>query len=144
MSGLDYSNVYEPNYDKKRLKQAKDITEHIKKVSEIVLNKWKNKNELGLQKFKSTNIVTKPKQIFYDTDGILENQTQNFTRCNKCSGVNWINSKSDSGYRVIAITIPRDGCSSCLNKGYSMYKNPKNAFTNIYLQDKVNDKYYSK
>ncbi len=144
MAGLDYSNVHEPDYDKERLKQAKDITEHIKKVSEVVLNKWKNKEEKSLNKFKGTEIVERPRQVYYDTDGIMENQVQHFKRCSKCSGVNWINSRSDSGYKILAITIPRDACSVCINEGYDMYKNPRTNFTNIYLQDKANDQYHAK
>lgn len=141
MAGLDYSNVYEPDYDKEKLKQSKDITEHIKKTSQIVLNKWKNKDTLARKKFKGIEIVQKSKQIYYDTDGILENQVQHFKRCDKCSGINWIESKADNSYHILAVTIPRDGCSSCVDEGYSMYKNGDSKFTNIYLQDKANDKY---
>lgn len=144
MAGLDYSNVHEPDYDEEKLRQTKDITEYIKKVSEIVLNKWKSKDDLGLDKFKGKAIVERPRQIYYDTDGIMENQVQHFKRCNKCSGVNWIDSRSDNGYKILAITIPRDGCSNCINEAYRMYKNPKIGFTNLYLQDKVNDQYYEK
>ena len=144
MAGLDYSNVHEPDYDKERLRQSKDITEHIKKISEVVLNKWKSKEELGLNKFKGMETVERSRQIYYDTDGIMENQVQHFKRCSKCSGVNWINSKSDSGYKILAITVPRDACSECTNEGYGMYKNPRTKFTNTYLQDKANDQYHAK
>lgn len=144
MAGLDYSNVHEPDYDRERLKQSKDITEYIKKVSEIVLNKWKSKDDLWFSKFGDVEIVEKAKSIYYDTDGIMDDQVQHFKKCSKCTGVNWINSRSDNGYRVLAITVPRDGCSNCLDEGYRMYKNPSSSFTNIYLQDKVNDKYHAK
>ena len=144
MAGLDYSNVHEPDYDKERLRQSKDITEHIKKISEVVLNKWKSKEELGLNKFKGMETVERSRQIYYDTDGIMENQVQHFKRCSKCSGVNWINSRSDSGYKILAITVPRDACSECTNEGYAMYKNPRTKFTNVYLQDKANDQYHAK
>lgn len=144
MAGLDYSNVREPDYDEEKLRQSKDITEYIKRVSETVLNKWKSKDDLGFNKFKGKEIIERPRQIYYDTDGIMENQVQHFKRCNKCSGVNWINSKADNGYNILAITIPRDGCSNCINEGYGMYKNPRTSFTNIYLQDKVNDQFHAK
>ncbi|HZK33124.1 MAG TPA: histone deacetylase [Tissierellaceae bacterium] len=144
MAGLDYSNVREPDYDEEKLKQSKDITEYIKKISETVLNKWKSKDEIGLTKFKGMETVERSRQIYYDTDGIMENQVQHFKRCNKCSGLNWINSRSDSGYKILAVTIPRDACSNCIDDAYGMYKNPRTRFTNIYLQDKANDQYYAK
>ncbi|MBE3579694.1 MAG: histone deacetylase [Caldanaerobacter subterraneus] len=144
MAGIDYSRVCEPDYDEEKLKQPKDITEYIKKLSEIVYNRWKNKDDLRLKEFKDVNYVRRPRRVYYDTDGILETQVQNFKICNKCSGVNTIESRSDRGYHIFAITIPRDACPNCIDEGYKLYKNASSHYTNVYLQDRVNDEYYSK
>ncbi|ADD01808.1 MULTISPECIES: histone deacetylase [Thermoanaerobacter] len=144
MAGIDYSRVSEPDYDKEKLKQPKDITEYIKKLSEIVYNRWKNKDDLRLKEFKDVNYVKRPRRVYYDTDGILETQVQNFKICNNCSGVNTIESKSDRGYHIFAITIPRDACPNCIDEGYKLYKNASSHYTNVYLQDRVNDEYYSR
>lgn len=141
MAGLDYSNVHEPDYDEEKLRQSRDITEYIKKISEVVLDRWKNREALARDKFKSIEVVKRPKRIYYDTDGIMDTEVQHFKRCEKCSGLNWIDSKSDSGYKVLAITISRDACSDCIDEGYRIYKKHDRKFTNIYLQDRVNDKY---
>ncbi len=142
MAGLDYSNVHEPDYDPEKLKQPRRITEEIQRTSALVLDRWKNREELAKKKFKDVKIVKKPKQIYYDTDGIMENQVQHFKVCHKCSGLNWIDSKADNGYHILAITLPRDACPKCLEEGHQMYKAPKGQYTNVYLQDRVNDKYY--
>lgn len=144
MAGIDYSRVREPDYDEEKLKQPKDITEYIKKLSEIVYNRWRNKDDLRLKEFKDVNYVKRPRRVYYDTDGILETQVQNFKICNKCSGVNTIESKSDRGYHIFAITIPRDACPNCIDEGYKLYKNASSHYTNVYLQDRVNDEYYFK
>ncbi len=144
MAGLDYSNVHEPDYDKETLKQSVDITEYIKKVSELVYNRWKDKEDLRLKDLRGLNNIERTRQVYYDTDGILDNQVQNFKVCKRCSGVNTINSRSDNGYRIFAITIPRDACSNCLDEGYKLYKNTSTNYTNVYLQDRINDEYYSK
>lgn len=88
--------------------------------------------------------VQEQKQIYYDTDGITENQVRNFKVCNKCSGLDTINSSSNTRYHVFAITIPRDACSDCIDEGYKLYKNTSNKFTNVYLQDKINDDFFAK
>ncbi len=144
MAGIDYSNVKEPDYDSHKLKQPEKITNYIKGLSELVYQRWKNKEDLWLNDFKGMEKVERTRRIYYDTDGILEQQTQTFKICKKCSGVNTIRSRSDTGYRVFAITIPRDACSGCIDEGYKMYKNASNEFTNVYLQDRVNDEYLSK
>lgn len=144
MAGLDYSKVHEPGYNAERLKQSHDVTEYVKQISATVLEKWNNKEALAHEEFRDLRVVERPRQIYYDTDGISDNQIQHFKRCTRCSGLNWITSKSDSGYRVLAITIPRDGCPACLDEAHRMYKNPPSAFTHTYLQDKVNDQYQAK
>lgn len=144
MAGIDYSNVREPDYDAHELKQPEKITNYIKGLSELVYQKWKNKEDLWLNDFKGMEKVERTRRIYYDTDGILEQQTQTFKICKKCSGVNTIRSRSDTGFNVFAITIPRDACSDCIDEGYKMYKNASNEFTNVYLQDRVNDEYLAK
>lgn len=141
MAGLDYSNVYEPDYYKHKFSQSSEVSENIKQISELVLSNWKKREELSLVKFKNKDIIQRSRKIFYDTDGIMESQVQHFKRCKKCSGYNWINSSADKGYHILAITIPRDACSDCINGGYDMYKKREGRFTNVYLQDKVNDQY---
>ena len=144
MAGIDYSNVREPDYDAHKLKQPEKITNYIKGLSELVYQRWKNKEDLWLNDFKGMEKIERTRRIYYDTDGILEQQTQTFKICKKCSGVNTIRSRSDTGYNVFAITIPRDACSDCIDEGYKMYKNASNEFTNVYLQDRVNDEYLAK
>lgn len=144
MAGIDYSNVREPDYDAHELKQPEKITNYIKGLSELVYQRWKNKEDLWLNDFKGMEKVERTRRIYYDTDGILEQQTQTFKICKKCSGVNTIRSRSDTGFNVFAITIPRDACSDCIDEGYKMYKNASNEFTNVYLQDRVNDEYLAK
>lgn len=145
MAGLDYSHVKEPDYDKDRLKQSDKTTEYIKQLSEIVYQRWKNKDTLRSKKFKGLEYVERSRQVYYDTDAILEEQVQNFRICKKCSGLNTIKSQSDTDYNVFAITIPRDACTHCINKGYSLYKNaPSGKFSRVYLQDRVKDNYYAK
>lgn len=145
LAGLDYSNVKEPDYNKEKLRQSKDITDTVKYISEKVYNKWKHRYDLKKQDLKGLDYLKRPLQIYYDTDGILENQTQSFKICTKCSGVNTIDSSNDRGHKVFAITIPRDACSNCLDRGYYLYKNTSNGnFSHIYLQDKVNDKFHNK
>lgn len=143
MAGLDYSHVKEPDYDRDRLKQSDSITDYIEQECEKIYNLWKAKDDLRLKSYKKATRVERSRQIYYDTDGILENQTQIFTICKKCSGVNTIESRSDMGHSIFAITIPRDACSNCVNEGYKLYKNFSRgiSYTNVYLQDRVNDVY---
>lgn len=144
MAGLDYSQVKEPNYDPKKLIQEKRITEYIEKSSEDIYKNWTNREELRHKLFQGQEKLEIKKRIYFDTAGIMENQLKHFHICSKCSGLDYIESKSDTGYNILAITIPRDGCNNCIDKGYKLFQNPSKSYTNIYLQDRVSDIYKSK
>lgn len=145
MAGLDYSHVFEPDYNAKALIQNKDITIYIEKLVADIYKLWENKEELAKVKFKNKKQVTRHNQIYYDTDQIMENQLQTFFICKKCQGLNTIDSRNDRQDNILAITIPRKSCKDCINQGYDLFEraNIKN-LTNVYLQDRVNDKYLSK
>lgn len=144
MAGLDYSHVREPDYDLDKFIQSVEITNYIKRVCDNVYKNWKNRQGLSHKLFKDYEKVQMEKRIYYDTAGIMENQIKNFHVCNRCSGLEYIESKSDTGYNILGITIPREACSDCIDEGYKLFGNPEKNYTNIYLQDRVNDVYRSK
>lgn len=145
MAGLDYSHVFEPDYDAESLKQDKNITKNIEELSEFIYQRWQNRDVISKEKFKDITEVKRNRQIYYDTDAIMETQTQTFNICDNCSGIDLIDSRSDKGDHIYAITIPRKACQQCISRGYSKYKEASlRDFTNVYLQDKAGDNYFSK
>lgn len=145
MAGLDYSHVREPDYDPAKLKQPQKITEYIKELCETIYKRWLNKESIAQEIIKGKDEIIRKRNVYYDTDGIMEYQTQRFKVCNKCSGVNMIESTSDRDMPIFAVTIPRDACSSCIDEGYKMYKeaDAQNYFR-IYLQDRKNDIFFKR
>ena len=140
MAGLDYSQVKEPDYDQEKIKQSTRVTEYTEEISNRILEQWQKKEELARKLFSQKEFVERPRRVYYDTDGIMEKQKQVFKICSNCSGLNFIDSKSDNGYHIFAITIPRGACSSCLDEGYKIYKHlPRGKYSHSYLQDRVNE-----
>ena len=76
MAGLDYSGVREPDYYPEQLKQSDKINEYIKKLCEIIYDRWTKRDDLGYKLRKQNDFITRSRQVYYDTDGIMETQTQ--------------------------------------------------------------------
>ncbi len=145
MAGLDYSNVREPDYDLERLRQSQRISDHIKALCEKIYKRWKQRDELGHKLRKGKDYIVNQRRIYYDTDGIMENQIQKFKVCPKCTGINTIESRSDRGMPIYAVTIPRDACQVCIDEGHKIYKTvDSQKYFNIYLQDHINQTYSTK
>lgn len=144
LAGLDYSHVKEPDYREVRVKQPAEIADYIAQLCEVIYTYWKERDQLKAEYFKGLDRFERTKRVYYDTDGILANQVERFKLCPKCSGVSTIDSHSDQGDHILAVIIPRDACPDCIDEGYKTYKEGNGSYSNIYLQDRVNDCFLAK
>ena len=142
LAGLDYSRVVEPNYNPDKLKQAPHVTEKIKKTVEIINTHWANRHAMREASGKPGDIQERHREIYYDTDNILERQKEKIRICRDCGGAFQVESTAMPGFRVMAVHIPQYACPICREKGYEMYESaPRNNYDKIILQDKSQDNY---
>ncbi len=144
MAGLDYSAVREPDYQPEKIRQSREVTRHIEQVVEEAMNIWKKGPGLRAQN-RTGETVERDRRIFYDTDWILESQSEKLRLCPDCPGVLAIDSSTDHGSRIYAVHIPRKACPECREIGYKYYDSidPKR-YNFVFLQDRPTDQYFSK
>jgi len=142
MAGLDYGRVREPNYDPDRIRQSQDVTNYIEKLGEKVLLYWKNRAEIQKERQGEKKMEERNRSIFYDTDNIVEKQTETVRICNDCGGAFRIDSSSDRGNRVLAVHIPINACSACKGTGQDWFANADpSLYETAYLQDRSSDQF---
>jgi acetoin utilization deacetylase AcuC-like enzyme len=145
MAGIDYRHVREPDYDPDRIRQGADITDYIEKVGETVLNIWRQRRHIRDTVCGDREYLVRDRNIFYDTDQIMEKQQDRITICPDCSGALRIDSTAGTASRVTAIHIPRKACPRCQDRGYQWYENARDySCDRIYLQDRVADRFREK
>lgn len=143
MAGLDYSEVIEPDYEPMKLRQSYDVTMYTEKISREIMKRWKNRETLKKKNIGSKDLIQKKRQIYYDTDGILETQTQNYPVCHDCSGYFFIDSKNDRGNHILGITIPLDACRNCTDRAKQLFQRAKKEnYEQVILQDRPEDAYH--
>ena len=144
MAGLDYSGVREPDYYEGKWRQSLRVSRQVEEISDQILKKWKNREKLAAEKFRGRQKVTLPRQVYYDTAGIMESQQQEFKICADCPGLNVIHSANDRGDSLIGIQIPRRACPACQAEGYRLFEETgKMKVKGRFLQDKTGNKYFS-
>ncbi len=145
MAGLDFKRVKEPDYNPSAIQQAPAVTAAIEKTAEEVLTIWQQKDNLRDQLMAQENPGHRRRNIFYDTDGIHESQTEDIRICPDCPGTLRIDSTSDHGLHVLAVHIPRKACARCKAAGYEWYDAADtDHFDRIFLQDRPEDAYHEK
>jgi acetoin utilization deacetylase AcuC-like enzyme len=149
MAGIDYSNLYEPDYKEGIFKEERG---HLKRLEEIVhelTGVFQRRQDLGAAvRQKSGSLLQRRRQIYYDTDQIRETQVETLKVCAACPGYLLIDSEAVGrrGHsRVYCISIPIQGCSRCRQEARDHYagmrKETAEHFDYLYLQDRTADFY---
>ncbi|MBN1663526.1 MAG: histone deacetylase [Deltaproteobacteria bacterium] len=137
MAGIDYSCVKEPDFDPSALKQSADISRYIEKLVASIKNQWEKRDVMKEKLIGSAKHAVRKKSIYYDTDGIREEQEETVRICRDCGGLVTIDSATDTGNRIFAVVIPALCCPACRREGEEIYqKTAKGKYRSIYLQDK--------
>ena len=145
MAGMDYSNVREPDYDPVSIRQSDEISRHIEKEAAEIYALWKKRDSLREKLIGDAQYVRRKKPIYYDTDGISEQQEETVRICGDCGGIVTIDSIADTGNRVFAVIIPGQSCPLCRQNGEEIYARVgRDRYHYVYFQDKDRDTFLVK
>lgn len=147
LAGLDYSGVREPDYDPDRIRQSTAVTDAICKIGDAILSLWQQRAELQrkIREKGGHPVHRRNRQIYYDTDGIAEQQHETVQICDNCAGALKIDSSADNGAHILAITLPLNACSACRHAGSAWYESADPAeYDFVFLQDRPNDTFEKK
>ena len=145
MAGLDYSHLKEPDYDPERFRQTGETDKWIENTCENVLKIWEHRGPLMEQMRSKEDCNQRSRNIFYDTDGIQEQQEESITICDDCAGALRIDSKASGRNHILAIHIPVNACTKCQAQGHQWYETASlDQFDQIHLQNRVDDDYQQK
>lgn len=140
MAGLDYSHVREPDYNEAAVRQSAEISRYIEKEAAKIYDLWRNRESIRRNLIGNSRYVKRKKHIYYDTDGIREQQEETVRVCNDCGGLVVIDSFADTGNRILAVIIPGQSCPECRKEGELFYASTrKNQYSYVYFQDKDSD-----
>ncbi|MCD6534548.1 MAG: histone deacetylase, partial [Deltaproteobacteria bacterium] len=131
MAGLDYSQVREPDYNPESLRQSNEITNYIEKLCGLTLKNYFSPPPL---KVKPNQYDVRAKSVYYDTDGINDQQIEQIMVCTSCSGVRHLTSKTPRNSTCMGIEIPIDACKRCRDEGYRLLEEARRNFKGTTLK----------
>ena len=135
MAGVDYSKVKEPHYNPKSIRQTQSVTDAIERIGDVTYSIWQQRDNIKDQLMANPTPQRRTRNLYYDTDGIRESQSEQIQICPDCAGALRIDSASDRGMRILA-------CSKCKEIGYRWHDTADTGqFDRIFLQDRTEDDY---
>ena len=145
MAGMDYSHVKEPDYDPLSLRESDEILRKIEKDAEEIFRMWKKRDTLKAKLVGDAQYIRRRKSIFYDTDGISEQQEETVRICEDCGGLVTIDSVADTGVRIFAVIVTGQNCPACRQAGEEVFeKTGKGKYQQVFFQDRDRDFFITK
>lgn len=153
LAGEDYSYVIEPERRQRQLIQSREVTAAVDKLIAYWQQKFNENHGDKEHLFGLSARYTNQRNIYYDTDQILEKQTETVDYCPDCPGLYQVTSEAEAqrdwgnNNRIKGFSIPLYACSACQNKAYHSFEkalaeNKKTAaYDFIYLQDKKGNRF---
>ena len=140
MAGMDYSHVREPDYDPLTLRESDQIMRKIEKDAAGILKLWKERDALRAKLVSDAGCARRRKNIYYDTDGIREQQEETVRICDNCGGLVMIESLADTGNRIFAVVVPGQSCAVCRRSGEDFFaRTERGEYAAVYFQDRDRD-----
>ena len=145
MAGLDYSHVREPDYNPEALRQDASVTRTIAAEIDQILSLWNGRHEMKRQLFGDARSMKRNKNIYYDTDGIREQQAETVRICDNCGGLVTIESFASTGNKILAVILPSRCCPECRAEGEEFFTRAQRGKHNhSYFQDRERGVFLSK
>lgn len=149
MAGIDYSNLREPDYSPAQLQEPAQNLAYIEKLVAKQLENFRSRDQVIARKRQEADTnYTYRKNIYYDTDGIHEEQSGMVHICPNCAGYRTIQSSARNPHwglnHVFCVSVPTYGCPECQASARRIYQemcSQKNSFNYVYLQDRLGDEY---
>ena len=145
MADLDYSRVIEPNRRELRAEDPRTLSrvqELVKQGKDI----WQNRAKMRKDALdKAGDTWQKRKPIYYDTDGISEQQTETAHYCLHCPGYLTISTCANSHrfheQSAFIATVWLNSCPTCEKKAYDAVNREKKLGRHdfYFVQNKIKD-----
>lgn len=140
MAGIDYSHVTEPDYNPETIRQTPQTSRYIEQQVSDIYKLWKNRESQKTGIIKGKEYMSRDKNIFYDTDGISEEQEETVRICDECGGLITIDSQASTGNKIFAVMVPGQSCPACRKKGEEIFESTTGGSYNyVYFQDRDRD-----
>jgi len=148
LAGLDYSAVKEPDRSARVTPQSDRVTQNIRGLVDTLRKMWNTRKNIDPDRvFGPGPVYERERRIYYDTDGISEQQFERIARCESCSGWRLVVSGAvhDIGKvsRIAAIIIPWHACRTCRSAAEAEFENAckEPQLDHVYLQDTERDRF---
>jgi acetoin utilization deacetylase AcuC-like enzyme len=138
LAGVDYSTVREPDLDPERIREHQSTLDYIKALCDHLPQVYFEPTQRE-EVEREGRFFIRRRSIYYDTDGITENQIERLRDCPYCPGWLHVESASDRVPKSLGIHVPIQGCDNCVDEADALFRKAQadTSFAHVQLIDRV-------
>lgn len=138
LAGVDYSTVREPDLDPERIREHQSTLDYIKALCDHLPQVYFEPTQRE-EVEREGRFFIRRRSIYYDTDGITENQIERLRDCPYCPGWLHVESASDRVPKSLGIQVPIQGCDNCVDEADALFRKAQadTSFAHVQLIDRV-------
>ena len=116
LAGLPATDIREPDWREDVTRQSDKITAYIEWVCDRVLGQYFKPPRMPHEGREDHGFWVQDRHIYYDTDGISEQQKVRYKLCPTCHGFATWQTHSSRTPHSLCVLIPRNACHECRQK----------------------------
>ena len=113
LAGMDYSHVIEPLWREELVSTDPSAMRYIRDLTEQTMRLYERVDEAPHGYKKDGKFWTRDRHIYYDTDGIHEQQQESVMDCPDCPGLLVIRTRTDYRSWSLCLSLPLGACPAC-------------------------------
>ena len=113
LAGMDYSHVIEPLWREELVHTTPDAMNYIRDLSEKTLLLYENAGAVAHGYKKDGRFWVRERSVYYDIDGIREQQREEVMDCPDCAGLLAIRTCTDYRPWSLCLHLPLGACPAC-------------------------------
>ncbi|MDR0826755.1 MAG: histone deacetylase [Desulfovibrio sp.] len=141
LAGMDFSRVIEPAWREDLAATSPDCMDYIGRLRDKTLEIFQRPGQSATGYRREKGGFVRERDIYYDTDGISEQQSENLRDCPNCPGLLIIRTRTSYSDWTICIHIPRSACPACAAAGEDRKREAERKHEAWEFSDQRNDIY---
>lgn len=141
LAGMDYSRVIEPLWSEGQSATGPEIMDYIRALAETTLALYERPDSMDHGYVLEDGWWVRERDVFYDTDGIREEQRESLRECDACRGLLAYRSRAAGRGWSLCLELPRNACPDCRSSAENLLAAARKRSMRVEFADRGQDAY---
>ena len=141
LAGMDYSRVIEPIWREDQSSTGPETMDYIRSLADATLALYERPGSVDHGYVLEDGWWTRERDVFYDTDGIREEQRESLRECGACRGLLAYRTRAAGRPWSLCLELPYKACPDCRASAENLRSSARKRGMRVEFSDHGEDRY---